>query len=201
VEREKTLSRCCGIFYFSIMEPNQNKISVREMQENDIESIIKYWHTSDKEFLTGMGVDLNKIPTREEMEKMLHQQLDQPYEEKGSYCLIWEVDGEAVGHSNVNKIIFGEEAYMHLHLWKNAVRQKGFGTELVKMTVPYFFKNLKLKKLYCEPYALNPAPNKTLEKAGFKFVRTYITTPGWLNFEQQVNLYLTLNPFPSGEGR
>ena len=176
------------------MNEQKQNLSVREMQEKDIEPIIEYWHTSPKEFMIGMGVDLNKIPPREELEKMLHQQLSQPYEEKSSYCMIWEVDGEAVGHSNVNKIIFGEEAYMHLHLWKNDVRQKGLGTELVKMTVPYFFKNLNLKKLYCEPYALNPAPNKLLEKAGFHFISTYVTTPGWLNFEQQVNLWELSEP-------
>jgi hypothetical protein len=43
--------------------------------------------------------------------------------------------------------------------------------------------------LYCEPYALNPAPNKTLEKLGFKFLKTYTTIPGWINFEQEVNLW------------
>lgn len=57
------------------------------------------------------------------------------------------------------------------------------------MGLPWFFKNLKLKKIYCEPYALIPAPNKTLEKVGFKFVKTYVTTPGRLNFEQPVYLW------------
>ena len=61
------------------------------------------------------------------------------------------------------------------------------GTQLVKMTLPYFFKNLQLKKLYCEAYALNLAPNKTLEKIGFTFIKKYTTTPGFLNFEQEVN--------------
>src|SRR5688572_3070504 len=127
---------------------NQPKqlLSVREMQQKDIDPIIQYWLTPEKEFLTGMGVDLNKIPAAEELRNMLQEQLDQPIEKKQSYCMIWEVDGIAVGHSNINNIIFGEEAFMHLHLWNNDVRQKGLGTELVKMTTPYFFKNLELKK-------------------------------------------------------
>ena len=78
---------------------------------------------------------------------------------------------------------------MHLHIWENGARKKGMGTALVKLGLPFFFKNLKLKKIYCEPYALNPAPNKVLEKAGFEFLKTYITTPGFLNFEQAVNLW------------
>jgi RimJ/RimL family protein N-acetyltransferase len=55
------------------------------------------------------------------------------------------------------------------------------------MTLPYFFQNFELKNLYCEPYALNPAPNKTLKKIGFQFVKQYVTIPGSLNFEQEVN--------------
>ncbi len=94
-----------------------------------------------------------------------------------------------VGHSNVNKIIFGEEAYMHLHLWKADKRQKGIGTALVKMTLPYFFDNLQLKTLYCDPYALNPAPSKTVEKVGFTFIKEHRSIPGYLNFEQQTKLW------------
>jgi RimJ/RimL family protein N-acetyltransferase len=63
------------------------------------------------------------------------------------------------------------------------------GVQLVKKSLPYFFNNLHLKTLYCEPYALNPAPNKTLPKVGFEFVKEYITVPGHLNFEQRVCLW------------
>lgn len=162
-------------------------ISVREIQASDIELITQYWTTADPAFLTGMGVDLSKLPAKEDWTKMLTDQLSKPLKEKPSYCIIWEVNNEPIGHSNVNKIIFGEEASMHLHLWKTGIRGKGLGTELVKKTLPFFFENLELKKIYCEPYALNPAPNKTLEKVGFQFIKEYITTPGWLNFEQPVN--------------
>jgi RimJ/RimL family protein N-acetyltransferase len=167
----------------------ESLLSVREMQKNDIESIIQYWLAADHAFLTGMGVDLNKMPSKEEWVTMLSEQLAQSYPEKRSYCMIWQVDNKAIGHCNVNKIKFGEEAYMHLHLWNSEGRKKGMGTELVKMSLPYFFENLELKKIYSEPYALNPAPNKTLEKAGFTFVKEYITIPGFLNFEQPVRCW------------
>jgi RimJ/RimL family protein N-acetyltransferase len=173
-------------------------LSVREMEEGDINLIIQYWLEADSTFLEGLGVDLNKMPAEKEWKEILSGQLGLPIKEKKSYYIIWQHDGIAVGHSNVNKIIFGEEAYMHLHLWKTGLRQKGSGAALVKMTLPYFFENLGLKKLYCEPYALNPAPNKTLEKVGFTFVKEHITTPGWLNFEQPVNRWeLSYDSFKS----
>lgn len=168
---------------------DNNNLSVRPLQASDIDDIADYWLHSDPDFLRGMGVDLDKLPSRSFWTDMLLEQLGQTLEEKKSYCFIWQLAGKAVGHSNVNKIVFGSEAYMHLHLWPTDIRQKGLGTAFVKMTLPYFFEHLQLQKIYCEPYSLNPAPNKTLEKAGFRFVKTYTTTPGWINFEQAVNLW------------
>ena len=160
--------------------------SVRELQLNDIEPLTNYWFKSDPQFLINMGVDLSKMPVREQWHQMLHEQIALPYQEKQSYCIIWLRDNIPVGHSNVNRIIFGEEAYMHLHIWELGNRTKGMGFQFVKMTLPYFFKNMQLKKICCEPYALNDAPNKTMKKIGFDLIKEYITIPGWINFEQPV---------------
>lgn len=169
---------------------NIDNLSVREITEKDVDLITEYWLSNDPAFMISMGVDMSKMPGKEEWRKMLSEQLSQPYDQKKSYCIIWQIDGQPIGHSNIGKIIFGEEAYMHLHIWYASVRKKGLGTALIKLTLPYFFKHCQLKKLFCEPYALNPAPNKTLEKAGFKFVKEHVTTPGFLNFEQPVNRWL-----------
>jgi RimJ/RimL family protein N-acetyltransferase len=161
-------------------------LSVREIEPADIEVLAQYWLSADLVFLSGMGVDVDKVPTRSQWIQMLSEQIKTPLEEKQSYCIIWQLDGRSIGHSNTRPIVFGEEAYMHLHLWDQTVRKKGLGVELVKMTLPYFFQNLQLKKLYCEPYALNPAPNRALQKVGFDFVKEYTTIPGPMNFEQPV---------------
>ena len=162
-------------------------ITVREAQLKDIDLIADYWLKSDPDFLIQMGVDLNKLPTRNGLRKMLTQQINNSIIDKKSYALIWELNKKQVGHTNVNGIEYGKQATMHLHLWNSANRKKGIGTELVEKSLPLFFEDLKLKKLICEPYALNPAPNKTLEKVGFKFIEKYKTIPGSLNFEQDVN--------------
>lgn len=164
-------------------------LSVRELSAQDIPKITEYWLGASPEHLLGMGVDLSKLPSREEWEAMLSEQLSQPYAEKKSFCIIWESGGQAVGHCNINKIQFRKEAYMHLHLWRSEFRQKGLGQKLARLTLPHFFEQYQLEILYCEPYAHNPAPNKTLGKIGFRFLKTHVTTPGWINFEQEVNLW------------
>ena len=171
-------------------------LSVREIAPPDIPALTAYWFKADPVFLKGMGVDVDKRPTQAQWIRMLSEQIALPIQERQSYCLIWESDGRAIGHSNVRPIIFGEEAYMHLHLWDAGVRKKGMGAALVRMSLPWFFENLRLKRLFCEPYALNPAPNKTLEKVGFDFVKEYVTIPGFVNFEQPVKRWeLTYEKF------
>jgi [ribosomal protein S5]-alanine N-acetyltransferase len=168
---------------------NPVTLSVREITAADVAPLVDYWLTATPQFLRGMGADPAKIPDRATWENMLHEQIATPYTEKKAYCIIWLVNEQPIGHSNVNKIVFGDEAYMHLHVWNAALRGTGYGRQLLEKTIPFFFKNLQLKKLYCEPYAHNPAPNKILPKAGFRFVKSYTTTPGYLNFEQEVNLW------------
>ena len=165
-------------------------LSVREIQISDVPNFISYWFDSDPPYLYNMGVDINKMPSREEFHQMLLEQLNTPIEQRKSYCIIWEHNGEAIGHSNTNPTIYGEEAKMHLHIWSQSERKKGMGTELLKLSVHHFFEKLKLKTLWCEPYALNTAPNKTLEKAGFKLVKEYVTIPGFVCYEQPVKQWV-----------
>lgn len=169
-------------------------LEVRELRQTDIELIADYWVNSSTQHLLSMGVDLGKVPPREAFIEMLGAQLALPLEQRNAYAIIWLLNGEPIGHCNTNPTMFGEEAKMHLHIWDAENRKKKIGTSLLKMTLPLFFRNLKLKRLYCEPYALNPAPNSTLKKLGFRFIKEYITVPGSINFEQPVNQWVLENP-------
>lgn len=134
-----------------------------------------------------MGVDLNKMPGREQWLSMLAEQLHQPYQQKKSYCIIWLWAGKPIGHCNVNRIIFAEEAYMDLHIWYARVRSLRLGRALIRLTLPWFFTHRQLQKICCKPYAQNPSPSKALAKAGFTFIKQInATIPGLLNFEQTV---------------
>ena len=64
------------------MQLNETVISVREITKDDIEPLINYWTSADDIFLTGMGVDLNKMPGKDAWQQMLSEQLSQPYNQK-----------------------------------------------------------------------------------------------------------------------
>jgi RimJ/RimL family protein N-acetyltransferase len=137
-----------------------------------------------------MGANRSKLPERVQWIKKLQIELNKTHTEKEFYYIIWLLNDETIGHSNINNIEFGKSATMHLHLWKSKKRKSGLGEELLLLTIPYYFDTFKLEYLVCEPYFENIAPNKVLKKIGFELTRTYDTTPGWINFRQTVNRYV-----------
>lgn len=157
------------------------------MNKGDIEHFVQYWLNASDQYLLDLGVDLKKRPTREQIEQLVNDQIGVAMEKRKAYFLTWLYDNKPIGCSNVNQIEYGKKAFMHLHIWDYKNKKKGAGATLIKKSLPFYFKNLKLQELYCEPYALNPAPNKVMEKIGFTFIKQYRIVPGASNFEQMVN--------------
>ncbi len=80
-----------------------------------------------------------------------------------------------MGFSTADKIVYGEQAHMHLHIIDPQHRRSGIGSACVRQTTDLYFATLALRLLFCEPNAFNVAPNRTLQSAGFRYVKTYMT--------------------------
>lgn len=171
-------------------ENNKLPRRTREIYSDEFERVIDYFLTADDTFLRGMGINPAKLPARESWLQMLLDDHARPLPERLFYYVIWELDGQAVGNSNINNIRYGQEATMHLHIWQPDLRRQGHGAFFVRESVAAYFENFHLQNLYCEPYALNPAPNRTLARVGFELQGSTVTTPGWISFEQEVNRWL-----------
>ena len=156
----------------------------------DYERVLDYFLGADAPYLRGRGVDPEKLPQREAWLARLLPDLTRPDEHKQTFYLGWDYEGRRVGHCNLNPLVYGDHGYVHLHLWDRSARGAGLGTELLRRSIEVFLRRFALRRLYCEPYAENPAPNRALVKAGFRFVRHYRTIPGLINSEQDVNRYV-----------
>jgi RimJ/RimL family protein N-acetyltransferase len=156
----------------------------------EYEQMVDYFLDADDEFLQRMGVARSKLPSREDWVTSALRDHDRPNHEKERAYLAWVLDGVAVGHSSINKIHVGDDAFIHLHLWSRSHRQAGLGTRFFQLSVGQFARDFSLERLYCEPYAENPGPNRVLLKSGFCLVKRYRTIPGPMNFEQDVNQYV-----------
>src|SRR5579859_337286 len=161
-------------------------VTVREMAVGELDLIIRYFHAATPEFLETLGVDPSRLPAPAAWRERLEQQCGLPMDQRASVALIWLLDGEPCGFSTADKIVFGERANMHLHVLDPERRRRGVGVEAVGRSAALYFELLRLRTLFCEPNAFNVAPNRTLQRAGFKYLKTHMTVPGPLNYHQAV---------------
>jgi ribosomal-protein-alanine N-acetyltransferase len=161
---------------------------------DELARVVSYFHDADDAALLAMGVDRTLLPVRDEWLRRLASELElEPRDQKICY-VIWRCDGRSIGHSSMNKIIYGEEGYAHLHMWDGSERRRGLGTVFMKASIDIYIQRFSLKRVISEPYAENPGPNKLLPKLGFSLVKRYRTTPGAINFEQDVNRWQLTTP-------
>jgi RimJ/RimL family protein N-acetyltransferase len=159
-------------------------LSVRSMAMSEVGLIIDYFQQATPEHLDMLGVDPTRLPSRSGWQERLQRELDLPVRERSFVAATWLLDDRPIGFSTGDKIVFGERANMHLHIVQPENRSRGTGAECVRQTARLYFEMLQLKSLFCEPNAFNVAPNRTLQSAGFSYVKTYMTVPGPLNFHQ-----------------
>ena len=163
---------------------------VRPMLAAEADLIIDYFHNATPQFLNSLGVDPARLPTRERWRERYDHEFGLGVEQRKSFLVLWALDATPIGFSTADKIVIGDQAFMHLHIFEAGRRQQGHGAALVRQTANLYFATLRINDLYCEPYALNVAPNRTLQKAGFKYLMTHECVPGPLQFHQPVNRWV-----------
>ncbi|MGA8898906.1 GNAT family N-acetyltransferase [Bradyrhizobium sp.] len=164
--------------------------TVREMTDSEFGIVIDYFFKSTPEHLETLGVDPTRLPTPDSWRERFQRDRARPIEQRASLVVIWLGDNQPLGFSTSDKIAYGEQANMHLHVVDPERRNRGYGAECVRQSADIYFERLKLKRLFCEPNAFNVAPNRTLQKAGFKYLKTHMTVPGPLNFHQAVTRWV-----------
>jgi len=163
--------------------------AVRPLESGDIPHIIDYWVNASPEHLLAMGADASKIPARAAWQTNLEKILATPEREATTFYLVWLVDGRPIGFNSLKNIKYGESGEMHLHLWEESSRGKGYGGVLFCLAATKFFQCFKLRTIICEPSASNPAPNRMLQRIGFPLILTHTASTSELSLECEVNRY------------
>ena len=165
-------------------------ISVRPLRLDEVDLRINYFHDATDEFLARLGVDRTRLPSPEAWRAWYRDDYARPISERENYAVAWELDGRVVGFCAVDRISFGQEAFLHLHMLGTGDRRRGLGTRFVRLSAHHFVDVLRLQRLFSEPNAFNQAPNRTLQRAGFRYMYTHHATPGPLNHPQPVTRWV-----------
>ena len=98
---------------------------VREMALDEVGLVIDYFHGSTPEHLETLGVDPTRLPSRRDWQARYEAEYGKPIEWRSTLLVIWEQDGAAVGFSTADKITYGEQTHMHLHIVDEGRRRPG----------------------------------------------------------------------------
>ena len=169
-------------------------LTVREMQLTEVDIRINYFHDASDEHLRLLGVDRSLLPARQAWRAFYREDYARPIRERANYSLVWQHNGQVVGLSSTDRIEFGNEAFMHLHIVEAGLRSAGLGTQFVKLSAHAYFEALELNRLFCEPNAFNIAPNRTLQRAGFRYLFTHEAQPSSINFPQVTTRWVLDSP-------
>ena len=172
-----------------------SRLRVREMELAETGLRIAYFHEASDDHLRTLGVDRALLPTPAAWRDAYERDFARPIEERDSFCLVWELDEVVVGFSSTDQITFGEQAFMHLHILDRGHRRSGMGTVFVRMSALVYFEALHLTRLFCQPNAFNVAPNRTLQRAGFRYDFTRDgMAPSSINFPQPITRWVLTEP-------
>jgi RimJ/RimL family protein N-acetyltransferase len=159
---------------------------VRPLRREEFARRVDYFIDSSDEYLAQLGVDRALMPDRGEWIGYYEEDSARQLAERETYHLGWELDGRLIGFGSTDNIEFGEQAFMHLHIVEEPLRRQGLGTEFVRRSVDEFFRALELKRLFCQPNAYNVAPNRALQRAGFRYVLSAEMAPSVINPPQPI---------------
>jgi RimJ/RimL family protein N-acetyltransferase len=164
--------------------------TVRPLRPDEVDARIEYFHGASDSYLRRLGVDRALLPSRAEWRASYEADFARPLAERETYNLGWELDGRLVGFSSTDHIEIGSEAFMHLHIIEEPDRRSGLGTQFVRLSVDHYFETLRLQRLFCQPNAFNVAPNRTLQRVGFRYVFTKEMQPSPINFPQPITRWV-----------
>src|SRR5437899_13029967 len=117
------------------------QIEVRPFSSRqEYELMLDYFYKAGDPFLRGMGVDRLKLPERDKWLDALLADHEKPDRERDRFCLVWIFRGRRGGHSRINKIVFGTEANIHVHVWNSQYRRARLRKESERRSADLYFE-------------------------------------------------------------
>jgi hypothetical protein len=92
------------------------RLSARPMRLDEVDLIIEYFHGASPEHLEMLGVDPTRLPERKQWKQRYEDDFARPIAERRAFLVVWQLDEASIGFSTADKIKYGVQANMHLHI-------------------------------------------------------------------------------------
>ncbi len=90
--------------------------TIRPLIGDELAQVVDYFMFLSPEDDARMGSDRKNFPTRKKWVQILIDDTQKPLQERQFYYLGLFLGDTAIGHTGINKINIGNEAYIHFHL-------------------------------------------------------------------------------------
>ena len=165
------------------------QLTVRPLASEDFDGFIAYFTRVSKADAERMGLAIDKVPSPTQQRSDLEAMIATPVDRLRSFVLAWCIDGKTIGHSSLKDIVPGDFGSIHLHIWRDDMRGKGYGPRLFCLSALDFYERFNLKRIICEPKADNPMANRLLKRIGFPLVLTHVGASSELSVVCELNRY------------
>jgi RimJ/RimL family protein N-acetyltransferase len=140
-------------------------IVLRDLEERDIATLVSYWFDSPSAYLTSIGVDVTKLRSRDEMAARLRASIGAAVPERAYFVVA--ADDRVLAYTNLN-FRTPEVAYAHVHILDDALRGRGFASQLMVRAFQLFFERFPLERVVLETSPENLGVNGLLQKFGLR---------------------------------
>ena len=150
------------------------EILLSPMGLEDVGKQADYLYCSSEAFLTRIGFDVKKLPTRAEfiqgLESRIKSQKNADENQKIHTAIIARINNKAIGVVILNSNVDPENAHAHFHIWDENLRGKGLGEHILKGGLKLLMDHQNRSTAFIEPHKDNVPMNKLIQKCGFNFV-------------------------------
>jgi RimJ/RimL family protein N-acetyltransferase len=147
-------------------------VSIRDITTEDIASIADYWFNSPPGFLEQMGVDPEKLPSREDFEMNLIEKCSTnsglPKSKLNAVAIMF--DGGPIGFHTLNPVVEGDYGIFHAHIWNPEFRGRGICVLSYPKACRLFFARFDLKRILFKTPVQNRGAIRVKEKLGIPCV-------------------------------
>jgi len=170
-------------------------IVIRDMAQQDVETIVRYWHDGDPTFLNSLGLDASKLVSRATTRERLLASVQGSLRSNRSYFVV--ADGtELLAYTNLN-FRSESEACAHFHVLRRTARVKATMFVLFPAVITMFFNRFPLERIEMQTLPENSNIGRLLRRFGLSPRRTFLDNPDSLGRPGELNIWeLKRNALP-----
>jgi RimJ/RimL family protein N-acetyltransferase len=160
-------------------ELNGEELVLRDLVESEIEVFVDYWHESPPEYLDFLGVDREKLGTREDTRERFRRSIRSGDPRQERVVLVLTLAGRPIAYANLH-FVHPMENYLHAHVVDPDMRDQGIASLLLLRTLQAVFDSFPIERLIIQTRPTNTRINHVLQKAGLTAETRFIPDPDGL---------------------